>query len=200
MREEAITYGFQQGKDPNISSTHLQTMMIALHNGGKHLERLVLHRVQELSGITESESGLPSLKHLVLDTSSAQRYDSDEEERREVSSWILELENLEIVEMKQNPTAEANPDLCNLLRRARWPRIRRMELTNLKTSSNNMRYFVSQYVHNLDCLSIFEPVMDRECWAIFKLGVRHWTRTYHGKRFILSDSVYDLPEHIALHR
>ncbi|KAL8831801.1 MAG: hypothetical protein Q9191_000656 [Dirinaria sp. TL-2023a] len=197
LRERVTRFGIRKGLEPNYSSTHLQTMMIALHNCGKHLNKLVLHRVQELSGITQPEFGLPSLKHLVLDTSNVQCHDPDEE-TREVSSWILELQTLEIVEIKQNPTAEANPDLCNLLRRARWPKISILELTNVESPPDTLRHFVSQHVHHLEYLRICEPVMDREDWATFKRGVRHWTRTYHGKRFILSENAYDLPDHTTV--
>ena len=69
-----------------------------------------------------------------------------------------------------------------------------MELTNVKTSLGNMRYFVSKVFHHLDYLRIHEPVMDREGWATFCLGALNWAWSYRGKQISLSDNVYDLLE------
>lgn len=193
-----ISYPWPRGGVPVVSSTHLYTMLTGLRSSGKNFTKLTLHRVQELSAFrhTEPESMVPSLKHLVLDTSTIYHVPTEEDKRlaRGAAKWILGLQHLEVLEMRQNPRADINPDLCMLLAPANWPKLLRMDLSYLDTSGENLWNFVLKHVEKLSVLIISEPDVGGEDWATFKQEAKNWEDRYGRLRLQLSEK----PEKLQL--
>lgn len=167
-------------------------MMIALQACGKDLTKLVLHRVQELWNVTEKGLGLPSLKHLVIDTSNVKMHTPEEAETREVSPWILDLDNLRTLQIKQNPHALYNPDLCLFLRRAKWPKLRRLELTTVQTSLVSLRDFVSGRLGQVEYVSISVLRMGIEDWRSLETEAANWSSRHGESRIVLSRTLYSI--------
>ena len=198
LLDENSTYGFARGLPRFVPSTHLQTMMIALRTCGKDLNKLVLHRVEELAQINVPELGLLSLKHLVVDTTGVFFIDHDYRSwyaenyggYPRVSPWILGLENLECLEIIQNPKAMDNPDMCKLLKGCKWPNLRRLELINLHTSIENLASFVSEHMEKLNYLRVLEPDMEKEEWAKLRAEITRQRWEGQGKRIHLSEDVH----------
>lgn len=170
--------------------THLQTMMIALHVCGKDLTKLTLHGPHELVNLDEEGPGLPSLKHLVVDTTSAQWHLDLTNSYWNSSTWVLGLRKLETLELRQCPDAVNNPDLCHFLRDAVWPNLRRMELKWLETSVSNLYKFVSTHWVKLGYLSISEPLVEQEDWDKFRKVAAQWSRKQGHLHLSLSEEVY----------
>lgn len=172
------------------SSTHLQTTMIALRTCGRSLNKLKLHRVQELWNIREAQPGLPSLKHLVIDTRNVRRHGWSVTQSLTVSPWISNLENLEHLEIKQNPEAQGNPDLPDFLQHVKWPKLRLLEIVTIETSLANLRGFVAGHFTKLECLSITEPVMSQDDWKKFCAEFAELNCRHGGRRIHLSEHAY----------
>jgi len=179
LNDENTSRGVPPGARPYIPSIHLQTMMIALQTCGRDLHKLTVHRVQELWYINEPCLGLPSLEHLVIDSTHVRYHDWLEARIHKVSQWVLDLKSLKHLEIRQNPTAKNNPDICKILKNADWPKLRRLELTNTETPLASLENFVARHIEKLDYLSIIWPVIDTEDWAEFRSQFTYdWSTSY----------------------
>jgi len=165
--------------------------MIALQTCGRDLHKLTVHRVQELWYINEPGLGLPSLEHLVINSSHVRYHDWLEARMHKASQWVLDLENLKHLEIRQNPAAKNNPDICKILKNAEGPKLRCLELTKIETPLANLEYFVAKHIEKLDHLSIIWPVIDTEDWAELRSQITYdWSTSYTSKTIHLTDSPY----------
>ncbi len=95
------------------------------------------------------------------------------------SQWVLDLENLKHLEIRQNPAAKNNPDICKILKNAEWPKLRRLELTKIETPLASLEYFAAKNFEKLDHLSIIWPVIDTEDWAELRSQITYdWSTSY----------------------
>jgi len=191
LNDENSSRDVPPGVRPYIPSTHLQIMMIALQTCGRDLHKLTVHRVQELWYINEPGLGLPSLEHLVIDSSHVRYHDWLEARMHKASQWVLDLENLKHLVICQNPAAKNNPDICKILKNAEGPKLRCPELTKIETPLAGLEYFVPKHIEKLDHLSIIWPVVDTEDWAELRSQITYdWSTSYTRKTIHLTDSPY----------
>lgn len=177
--DEHTMAGVPLGACPYIPSTHLQTMMVALQTCGKNLTKLTLHRVQEIYYIREP--GLPSLKHLVVDTRFVRYQDWFAVKDVKASNWINDLENLESLEVIQNPGGENNPDMCQALVNAEWPKLHRLELFHVEPENANLLNFVAKHIEKLESMKVYKPLMKLDSWEEFQHEVEHWREVQHWR-------------------
>lgn len=174
--------------DEKQPSTHLQTIMIALQCCGKHLDKLILHRMEDLEVVTDPAIGPPGLKHLVIDiTYIRDQYPND----YRISPWLLYLDNLGTLELRQKPDSDHNADIPCLLQAAKWPNLRRLDLRRFQSSQFFLRRFIRKHLRKLDYLHVSEPIMHRYDWAIVRQEAEGWY--IRGKRVQVDEKPYREP-------
>ena len=193
--ETSIQMGFQ-GRDDQIGlksrSGHLSTTLIALQNCGRPVRKLVFHRTLEFEHSMDSRIKLLFLKHLVLDTSKDSRNDH---KINGISKWILHLPNLEHLTIRESIHLFDSPNLFEYLWKGVWPKLRRLELSHINASIDDLWRLIDKHIEKLEYLSILDPehiawLNEEGPWISFCEKVRRDSRWSAKAKILLTEDIW----------